>query len=104
MKVQLSLRQPANKAGGHGLIVKTKHVLGKVQRTIAPGSCGSLDYPVRPLENQMSVMAILQQLTALACDKSRNKRGVTPPCSTRYGVFLVIDSSQFTIAACIAIR
>jgi hypothetical protein len=40
----------------------------------------------------MSAMGILQQLTLLPCDTSF------------YGVFLMIDSSQFMIAACIAIR
>jgi hypothetical protein len=47
---------------------------------------------------------VLQQLTFLACEKSRNKSGVTLPARFVYGAFLMIDSSQFTIAACIAIR
>ena len=62
-----------------------------------------IDPPVSP-EGVLSIMAILQQLTALACDTSRDKSGVTLPARFVYGVFLMIDSSQFTIAACIAIR
>ena len=52
----------------------------------------------------MSLIEILQQLKPLACDTSKNKSGVSLPARFFYGVFLMIDSSQFMIAACIAIR